>query len=56
MGLTNLLIFAGAALLFALLSKGRGRGWFLLVGSVLALFWLQPLAPIRWTWISGCRC
>lgn len=48
MGLTNLLIFAGAALLFALLSKGRGRGWFLLVGSVLALFWLQPLAPIRW--------
>ena len=35
-----------AALLYAALVPGRWRGWALLLGSVVALFWLQaPLAP-----------
>ena len=47
MSLIQILIFATAALLYGLLLKGRGRGWFMLVASVLALYWLQPSTPIR---------
>ncbi len=47
MGLTNILILAGIALAWALIFKQRGRGWFLLVASALAIYWLQPLMPIR---------
>jgi alginate O-acetyltransferase complex protein AlgI len=47
MGLTNILVLAGIALAWALVFKQRGRGWFLLVASALAVYWLQPLLPIR---------
>lgn len=47
MSLTQLFIFTTLALLYSLLCKGRGRNWFLLTTSVLALYWLQPSTPIR---------
>ncbi|HOU40383.1 MAG TPA: hypothetical protein PK829_03845, partial [Promineifilum sp.] len=35
-----------AAALYAALVPGRWRGWAVLLGSIVALFWLQaPLAP-----------
>ena len=47
MGLINILVMAGVALAWALIFKQRGRGWFLLVTSALAIYWLQPLLPIH---------
>jgi alginate O-acetyltransferase complex protein AlgI len=47
MGLANILIFAALILVYRLLFRSRGRGWVLLVSSVLAIFWLQPATPIR---------
>lgn len=47
MTLTQLLVFAILACLYGVLFRGKGRGWFLLVASVLALYWLQPSTPIR---------
>ncbi|MBN2499592.1 MAG: MBOAT family protein [Anaerolineales bacterium] len=48
MTLTNLLIFSAASLLIGLfLYQKQARNWLLLVGSVLALYWLQPSTPIR---------
>ena len=44
--LASLLTFATAAVLYAGLLNGRWRGWALLIGSTLAIYWLQPpLAP-----------
>ena len=48
MGLRDILIFAGLALAYRLIFRQRGRNWFLLVSSALAIYWLQPLAPIRY--------
>ena len=48
MGLTQVLIFAGAALLLRLFGQGMRRGWLLLATSALALYWLQPGMPIRY--------
>ena len=48
MGLFEILIFGVAALLYLLL-PGRLRGWALLVGSVIAIYWLQPPLPIRFS-------
>ena len=47
--LAVILILGGAAFLYAALIRGRGRGWALLVGSVVAVFWLQPSLPIRFS-------
>lgn len=47
MTLFQLLVFAALAGLYGLLLRGKGRGWFLLAASVLALYWLQPSTPIR---------
>jgi len=47
MTLTQLLIFSAAALLFGWLLKDRWRGGLMLIGSLLALYWLQPATPIR---------
>jgi alginate O-acetyltransferase complex protein AlgI len=47
MSLNQLLIFTAAAGLAGLALKGRGRAWFLLIASILALYWLQPSTPIR---------
>jgi len=44
--LNSLLIFAIAAVLYAGLLSGRWRGWALLIGSAVGIYWLQPnLAP-----------
>ena len=48
MGLRDILIFAALALAYRLIFRQRGRNWFLLVSSALAIYWLQPLAPIRY--------
>lgn len=45
MTLTSILILSGGTLALALLQ--RGRGWLLLIASVLVLYWLQPATPIR---------
>ena len=47
MGLTTVLILAAIPLAWALIFKQRGRGWFMLVTSTLAIYWLQPRLPIR---------
>ena len=47
MTLTAILIFTGAALLYRLLVRTRGRQELLLAASVLAVYWLQPATPIR---------
>lgn len=38
-----------AALLFAIFLRGNGRTWALMVGSVAAVYWLQPNLPIRFS-------
>lgn len=48
MGLTQVLIFAGVAILLRLFGRGMKRGWLLLVFSALAIYWLQPGMPIRY--------
>ena len=42
-----ILILGIAAFLYAAFVRGNGRGWALLVGSVVAIYWLQPNLPIR---------
>src|SRR5688572_1201825 len=46
--LTHLLVFGAAAPLSRLLFRERARHWLMLVGSVLAIYWLQPLSSIRY--------
>jgi len=48
MTLTHLLVFAALALVAGGLLPGRARAWLLLVVSVLALYWLQPLTALRY--------
>ena len=46
LGLAAILVFGLAAVVYEAIIPGRWRGWALLLGSVVALFWLQaPLAP-----------
>jgi alginate O-acetyltransferase complex protein AlgI len=48
LNLPAILVFVVAAVLYAALVPGRWRLWAVLLGSVVAVFWLQaPLAP-RW--------
>ena len=47
MSLLELLLIPLTALLIRITFKGRWRKWALLVTSILAIFWLQPLLPIR---------
>jgi alginate O-acetyltransferase complex protein AlgI len=47
MTLTHILVFAVSALLVGWLAPARLRGAFLLSGSLVALYWLQPSTPIR---------
>ncbi len=48
MTLLHLLVFAALALAGGALLPARARGWLLLVVSVLAVYWLQPLTPLRY--------
>jgi alginate O-acetyltransferase complex protein AlgI len=45
MTIIQILIIVIFTLLFAIIK--RGRAWFLLIASVLVIFWLQPALPIR---------
>lgn len=47
--LLGILVFVVAAFLYAAFIPARGRGWFIFVGSSLAIFWLQPPLPIRFS-------
>ena len=47
MSLSHLIIFSAVTLLVPLLFKQKGKTWLLLVGSVIAVYWLQPATPIR---------
>ena len=47
MTLSSILVFTAAGLLFRLVAHERFRGWLLLIASVLAIYWLQPLSPVR---------
>lgn len=40
---------AGAALIYNFLLPAKTRSWFVLGVSIIALFWLQPALPIRWS-------
>ena len=46
--ITTILIFTALALVIRLLSGERWRGWLLLVSSALAVYWLQPVMPLRY--------
>lgn len=43
----DIFIFAALALVFRLFSRGKSRGWFLLIASVLIIYWMQPAMPLR---------
>jgi alginate O-acetyltransferase complex protein AlgI len=45
--LTGLLVFIIGAVVYNTILPARLRGWALFVGSVLAIYWLQPLIPLR---------
>ncbi|NWF64724.1 MAG: hypothetical protein HXY38_10505, partial [Chloroflexi bacterium] len=47
MALENILILAAASFLWAATFRNRGRTWFMLIVSVVVIFWLQPALPIR---------
>ena len=47
MNLNNIIVFSLSALSLGFLLGNRARKWVLLIGSVLAVFWLQPPIPIR---------
>lgn len=41
LGLTAILVFGIAAVLYSAFMPGRFRGWALMIGSVIAIYWLQ---------------
>jgi len=43
----QILILAFAAFFWGVVMRGRGASWFMLIVSVLVIFWLQPALPIR---------
>jgi len=47
MTIIQILIVAAAALFWGLVMRERGRIHFLLIASVLVIFWLQPALPLR---------
>jgi len=47
MTLTSLLVFILAAALYNVLVPARLRGWALLIGSIVAIYWLQPAINVR---------
>jgi alginate O-acetyltransferase complex protein AlgI len=47
MTILTVLILATFALLIRLTLRSKGRGWVLLIASLLTIFWLQPSTPIR---------
>ncbi|MBI5964411.1 MAG: MBOAT family protein [Chloroflexi bacterium] len=47
MTIIQILIVAAAALFWGLVMRERGRKYFLLIASILVIFWLQPALPLR---------
>jgi alginate O-acetyltransferase complex protein AlgI len=47
MTINQILIIVLTAFLWGAVVRERGRSWFLLVASVIVIFWLQPALPIR---------
>ena len=47
MALENILILAATSLLWATTFRNHGRTWFMLIASIVVIFWLQPALPIR---------
>ncbi|MCE9645720.1 MAG: hypothetical protein K8S20_06945 [Chloroflexi bacterium] len=47
MAIGQILIVAAAALFWGLVMRERGRSHFLLIASILVIFWLQPALPLR---------
>lgn len=47
MTINQILIVAATALFWGLVMRERGRLYFLLIASVLVIFWLQPALPLR---------
>ncbi len=48
MSLTHLFVFIAAALALRLLPWSAARRWGLFAASALAIYWLQPLSPVRY--------
>lgn len=48
MELSHIAIFIGFGLIYLLVLPARWREWTLLIGSILAIYWLQPTLNIRW--------
>jgi D-alanyl-lipoteichoic acid acyltransferase DltB (MBOAT superfamily) len=47
MSLTHILAFVLASIFIGWVLPKRWRGWGMLIGSVLAIFWMQPSTPVR---------
>lgn len=47
MTLTHIAVFGFAALIYNWLTPQRWRGWLLMIGSLIAIYWLQPALPVR---------
>ena len=47
MTLAHLLVFSALAPIARLWERLGARRWLMLAGSVVAVYWLQPLTPIR---------
>jgi len=47
MTIVQVLIVAAAALFWGLFMRERGRLYFLLITSIIVIFWLQPALPLR---------
>ncbi len=47
--LTTIAVFIAVGILYAAFLPEQWRGWALLVGSVFAIYWLQPPLPIRFS-------
>ena len=47
MNLTHILVFSFFSLLVSWIVPSRWRWWFLLGGSILAIFWMQPSTALR---------
>ncbi len=48
MTLSAILLFTAFAVLFRLFARPRWKSWLLYVASILAVYWLQPAAPVRY--------
>jgi alginate O-acetyltransferase complex protein AlgI len=48
MDFAQILIMAAAGLLYLVALPPRWRAWALMIGSVVAIYWLQPTLTIRW--------